>query len=167
MPSNPASDVADVAESVVLLDPMGGRDASPDPGELSTSMPEAIVDEPPEPSPCFLCRRGRLDAELSLGPRQEAPGPGIDLAGAAAIVTLFLGPAPACAGLSPSLALGFAIGGGVVTCADGASELVAVEPLRPEVPFFLLRLFGLGSGPDPRLRFLITSVLRLRGRVTP
>ena len=90
-------------------------------------------------------------------------------------------PAPL-AGLSPSLTLPalFVAEGGVVTCAGlFVADMVKVEFLReagpeavpdalPEFFFDLVLVPPTGRlAPDPRFRFLITSVFRLRGLTTP
>jgi hypothetical protein len=86
-------------------------------------------------------------------------------------------------GLSPSLPLPARVAdGGVVTCelcvVEGVARVeffrVAAPELAPEAPADFLEDLVLAPppptgrlAPDPRLRFLITSVFRLKGRTTP
>jgi hypothetical protein len=83
------------------------------------------------------------------------------------------------AGLSLSLTLLalFWAAGGVLACTGGglaAEETDNVEPrlvMPPEEPtFFLVRVLEPPTGrlePEPRFRFLMTSVFKLSGRTTP
>jgi hypothetical protein len=143
---------------------------------------------------------------IDLG-KDDAPGPGVDFGGAAAIGTTpfpptaldeeppppwkLVGVLPAVlppeagplTGLSASLPLLFAAGG-VVTWVvlllfpaddDMANDEFlrdAAAELAPDalVAFFFDLVLVPPTGrlaPEPRLRFLITSVFRLRGRTTP
>lgn len=107
------------------------------------------------------------------------------------VLPAVLAPDAALLGLSPSLTLPIVADGGVetvllaafaacallvLTVAAAAAEIDSVEFLRdataefaPETPF-LDRETVPPTGrlaPDPRLRFLMTSVFKLRGRTTP
>jgi hypothetical protein len=65
--------------------------------------------------------------------------------------------------------------GGVLACTGGGLALEDTESVEPllEMPpevFFLDRVLVLPTewpDPEPRLRFLMTSVFKLRGRTTP
>jgi hypothetical protein len=173
---------------------------------LSISMPE-IESAPPD----LLCLRWRFEDDMPVidRGRDEAPGPGVDFGGAAAMGTTpfpptaldvevpppwkLVGVLPAVlppeadplTGLSPSLVLPLVAAGGVVTCvvvlllfaADddmARDEFLrdAAAELAPDVPaaFFLDLVLVPPTGrlaPEPRLRFLITSVFKLSGRTTP
>lgn len=145
---------------------------------LSISM----ADEDTLAPSLLLCRRCRFDEADCCGwpgrVKDDAPGPGVDLGGAAAMGTTPLPPAAAealmllaseaCVDVGLSLLLAwFAMF--VDDCWPAVAMLneeffreVAVElaPFLPlVVPDALL--------PEPRFLFLITSVLRLRGRTTP
>jgi hypothetical protein len=83
------------------------------------------------------------------------------------------------AGLSLPLTLlaRFWIAGGVLACAGGEITLTDTESVEPflvmppeEVAVFLDRVLVPPTGrpdPEPRFRFLMTSVFKLRGRTTP
>ena len=176
---------------------------------LSMSIPE--MDSAP---PDLLCLLWRLEDDMPVMDRgrDEAPGPGVDFGGAAAIGTTpftptaldeepappwkLVGVLPAVlppdpgplTGLSPSLVPPLFAAGGVVTWVVAWMVLLLIaadedmareEFLRdaaaefaPDalVAFFLDLVLVPPTGrlaPEPRLRFLITSVFRLRGRTTP
>jgi hypothetical protein len=83
------------------------------------------------------------------------------------------------AGLSLSLALPARcwIAGGVLACTGGGLALEETDRVEPrlvmppeEAPFFLDRVLDPPTGrlePEPRFRFLMTSVFKLSGRTTP
>jgi hypothetical protein len=83
------------------------------------------------------------------------------------------------AGLSLPLALLvlFWMAGGVLACTGGGFALVDTERVEPflvmppeELAFFLDRVLEPPTGrpdPEPRFRFLMTSVFKLSGRTTP
>jgi len=164
---------------------------------LSTSIsPERSI------STFLLCRLWRfelIDIDLEI---EDAPGPGVDLGGAAAMGTTPFPPtAPAAPWKFVEAVLPVALDPGL-TSADGASllvtpppRLVEVDEELPIVPLllaiadtasdeffrdaeaeFVPEAFFLDLvpaplpdtfGPEPRLRFLMTSVFRLSGLTTP
>lgn len=161
---------------------------------LSTSIsPERSI------SVLLLCRLWRLELTDIDREREDAPGPGVDLGGAAAIGTTPLPPtappalaklaeeaAPADLALGPASADGdspvevrlIEVGAGLpLPEATVAKEDTARDEFRrdaeaelvPEVVFLdLVPEPPPGTfGPEPRLRFLMTSVFRLNGRTTP
>lgn len=186
-----------------LLDPRE-RAASLEPVEfsgLSISMPLSFAP--------LLCLRWRLADMVAMDRgREAAPGPGVDLGGAAAIGTtpfpptafvvepalpwklvgllpaVFPPEAAPLAGDSPAFTLpARVVAGGVDACVMVLADVAtfSVEFLRvlgpeelPEaliVEFFFADLVLVPPTgalfPEPRLRFLMTSVLRLRGLTTP
>lgn len=137
-----------------------------------------MAEDMSDPSP-LEWRRWRFE-EAEAGTARagiaDAPGPGVDLGGAAAIGTTPLPPAaapnedwPADEGpSSPALPDRCGV---LLDCCwlagfDAASDneeffrevAAELEPFLPRTPALL---------PDPRFRFLMTSVFKLRGRTTP
>lgn len=187
-----------------LLDP-NERAASLDPVEFS-GLSMSITLSPPALLLCLRCRFA--DIAIVRG-RDAAPGPGVDLGGAAAIGTTPFPPTaaaaepalpwklvgllpavfapeatPPLAGDSPAFTLAARlIAGGVEACAAvlADEEMLSVEFLRVLGPdelaealtfaFFLADLVLVPPTgallPEPRFRFLMTSVFKLRGLTTP
>lgn len=171
----------EVGTTARLPDEPKERAASLDPVEFS-GLSMSIIGAVSFVALLLLWRRCLLDGMVERG-REAAPGPGVLLGGAAAMGTTPLPPTapvlkpvgvlPAVLPPEPGLSPSRAAFGGVVALVAVVEDIASVEFFReaePKPAFFFDLVLVPPTGrlaPEPRLRFLITSVFKLRGRTTP